>query len=144
MVRLHGNAPYKYVLVHGGPGAVGSLRGFAEELSRSSKEGVVEAIQSKYSIDGLIEELYRQIRENMPLVGCPPLEEEYVPEIVSRRLKNLQGEAREVFQKLLDNRADDEDMKRLPVVLEQADNYCIDKKNIYSMGKTDGKMYNSV
>ena len=64
MVRLHGNAPYKYVLVHGGPGAVGSLRGFAEELSRSSKEGVVEAIQSKYSIDGLIEELYRQIREN--------------------------------------------------------------------------------
>ena len=174
MVRLHGNAPYKYVLVHGGPGAVGSLRGFAEELSRSSKEGVVEAIQSKYSIDGLIEELYCQIRENctdrvflighswgawlsvltaerypevveaMTLVGCPPLEVEYVPEIVSRRLKNLQGEAREVFQRLLDNRADDEDMKRLPVVLEQADNCCIDKKNIYSMGKTDGKMYNSV
>lgn len=144
MVRLHGNAPSKYVLVHGGPGAVGSLRGFAEELSRSSKEGVVEAIQSKYSIDGLIEELYRQIRENMTLVGCPPLEEEDVPEIISRRLKNLQGEAREVFQRLLDNRADDEDMKRLPVVLEQADNYCIDKKNIYSMGKTDGKMYNSV
>ena len=64
MVRLHGNAPYKYVLVHGGPGASGSLRGFAEELSRLSKEGVVEAVQSKYSIDGLIEELYCQIREN--------------------------------------------------------------------------------
>ena len=80
----------------------------------------------------------------MILVGCPPLEVEYVPEIISRRLENLQGEAREVFQRLLDNRADDEDMKRLPAVLEQADNYCIDKKNIYSMGKTDGKMYNSV
>ena len=92
----------------------------------------------------LTAERYPEVVEAMTLVGCPPLEVEYVPEIVSRRLKNLQGEAREVFQRLLDNRADDEDMKRLPVVLEQADNYCIDKKNIYSMGKTDGKMYSSV
>ena len=29
MVRLYGNAPYKIVLVHGGPGAIGSLKGFA-------------------------------------------------------------------------------------------------------------------
>ena len=78
MVRLHGNAPYKYVLVHGGPGAVGSLRGFAEELSRSSKEGVVEATQSKYSIDGLIEEfilsdqgkLYGQGFSDRTFLGC--------------------------------------------------------------------------
>ena len=75
----------------------------------------------------------------MILVGCPPLEVEYVPEIVSRRLKNLQGEAREVFQRLLDNRADDEDMKRLPVVLEQADNYCIDKKTYTAWEKQTEK-----
>ena len=36
MVRLYGKAPYKFVLVHGGPGAAGSLRGFAEELSQLS------------------------------------------------------------------------------------------------------------
>ena len=64
MVRLYGKAPYKFVLVHGGPGAAGSLRGFAEELSQLSEAGVVEAIQSQYSIDELIEELYCQIKEN--------------------------------------------------------------------------------
>ena len=65
MVRLYGGKPYKVVLVHGGPGAIGSLKGFAEELSELSKVGVVEAIQSKYSIDELIEELYCQIKDNL-------------------------------------------------------------------------------
>ena len=32
MVRLYGNAPYKIVLVHGGPGAIGSLKGFGQEV----------------------------------------------------------------------------------------------------------------
>ena len=48
MVRLYGNAPYKIVLVHGGPGAIGSLKGFASELNELSQTGVIEAIQSKY------------------------------------------------------------------------------------------------
>lgn len=30
MVRLYGDKPYNVVLVHGGPGAIGSLKGFAE------------------------------------------------------------------------------------------------------------------
>lgn len=64
MVRLYGNAPYSVVLVHGGPGAIGSLKGFARELSESLKIGTVEALQSKYSIAELIEELYTQIMEN--------------------------------------------------------------------------------
>lgn len=64
MVRLYGSAPYKVVLVHGGPGAIGSLKGFAKELSELSQIGVVEAIQYKYSIAELIEELYSQIKEN--------------------------------------------------------------------------------
>lgn len=29
MVRFYGTKPYKAVLVHGGPGAIGSLKGFA-------------------------------------------------------------------------------------------------------------------
>ena len=32
MVRLYGNEPYKVVVVHGGPGAIGLLKGFAKEL----------------------------------------------------------------------------------------------------------------
>lgn len=44
MVRLYGNEPYKVVVVHGGPGAIGSLKGFAKELSIRADKGVVEAI----------------------------------------------------------------------------------------------------
>lgn len=174
MVRLYGKAPYKFVLVHGGPGAAGSLRGFAEELSRISEAGVVEAIQSQYSINELIEELYCQIKENcagrvslighswgawlavllaerypeavdtIVLIGCPPLEEKYVSEIVSRRLQNLSGEDKAAFQRLLDNRAEDEDMAKPPAVLERADNYCLENKGLHSADKTDSRMYNSV
>lgn len=50
MVRLYGKQPYKIVLVHGGPGAMGSLKGFAKELHDRTNIGVVEAIQSKYSM----------------------------------------------------------------------------------------------
>ena len=64
MVRLYGKAPYKVVLVHGGPGAIGSLKGFAQELNTLSRIGVVEAIQSKYSIEELIDELHSQISDN--------------------------------------------------------------------------------
>ena len=64
MVRLYGKAPYKIVLVHGAPGAIGSLKGFAQELAELSQIGVVETLQSKYSIAELIEELYIQIKDN--------------------------------------------------------------------------------
>ncbi len=37
MVELHGKAPYKTVLVHGGPDAAGSLKNCSEELSRQSR-----------------------------------------------------------------------------------------------------------
>lgn len=48
VVRLYGNDPYKVVLVHGGPGAIGSLKGFSKELSELAGVGVVEAIQSRF------------------------------------------------------------------------------------------------
>lgn len=63
MVELHGKAPYKTILIHGGPGAIGSLKNWAEELSGLTKRGIVEALQSQYSIAGLIEELYLRIIE---------------------------------------------------------------------------------
>lgn len=64
MVRLYGKAPYKIVLVHGGPGAIGALKGLAQEINERLQVGVVEALQSKYSIKELIEELYSQIQDN--------------------------------------------------------------------------------
>ena len=139
MVELHGKAPYKTVLIHGGPGAIGSLKTCSEELSRLTERGVVEALQSQYSIAELIEELYLQIIEycqekptlighswgawlavlfaekypklckNIILVGCPPLADKYVKEISLRRLRNLSGEESKIFQRMIDNVATDED-----------------------------------
>lgn len=127
MVRLYGKEPYSVVLVHGGPGAIGSLKGFAKELNERTGEGVVEAIQSKYSIAELIEELCQQIKDNcvekvtlighswgawlaalfaerhpelvknIILIGCAPLEDKYVAEIGSRRFAHLTDEEAELL-----------------------------------------------
>lgn len=174
MVRLYGKAPYKIVLVHGGPGAIGSLKGFAKELNAVSQIGVVEAIQSKYSIAELIDELYKQISDNcnekvslighswgawlvalfaekypelierIVLVGSGPLEDKYVAEIGARRFENLFGEDRAIFQRLVNNQATDEDMSKIPKVFEKSDNYCLENRDMHRADKTDSQMHNMI
>ncbi len=174
MVRLYGRAPYKIVLVHGGPGAIGSLKGFARELNMLSQTGVVEAMQSKYSIAELIEELHDQIEDNcndkvilighswgawlaalfaekypeiierIILVGCGPLEDKYVCEIGARRLENLSEEEGAIFQRLTDNCATDEDMEKIPEIFEKSDNYCLENADLHRADKTDSQMHNLV
>lgn len=174
MVRLYGKAPYKIVLVHGGPGAIGSLKGFAQELAELSQIGVIEALQSKYSIAELIEELYIQIKDNCSdkvtvvghswgawlaalfaekypeliehviLIGSGPLEDKYVSEIGTRRFQNLSEEDGAIFQRLIDNQATDEDMKKIPNILEKSDNYCLEGREKHMADKTDSEMHNKV
>ncbi len=174
MVRLYGTAPYKTVLVHGGPGAIGSLKGFAQELSERSKSGIVEAIQSKYSIAELLEELYNQIVDhcdgqvslighswgawlsaifserypervkNLILVGCAPLDSGFVSEIGARRVQNLSCEDAEIFQRLVRNEATDEDIRKIPTIFEKADNYCLINRELHKADKTDGDMHNRI
>lgn len=171
MVELHGKAPYKTVLIHGGPGAVGSLKTCSEELSRLTEKGIVEALQSQYSIAELIEELYLQIIEycqekptlighswgawlavlfaekypklckNIILVGCPPLADKYVKEISLRRLRNLSGEESKIFQRMIDNVATDEDIKKIPSILEKSDNYYLESSEKLIVDKADNEMY---
>lgn len=174
MVRLYGNAPYKIVLVHGGPGAIGSLKGFAKELNELSQVGDVEALQSKYSIDELIEELYNQIKdnckekvslighswgawlvaffaeknpelvENVILVGSGPLEDKYVSEIGAQRMENLSEEDGQIFHRLINNQATDEDMAKISKVFEKSDNYCIENQDLHRADRTDSQMHNMV
>lgn len=117
MVKLYGKAPFNIVLVHGGPGAKGSLEPLA--LGINERFSVMEAVQSKYSIHELIEELKEQISENcvspvtlighswgawlsvlfsnrypqlvkkIILIGCPPLTEDYLYLIEERRKLNM-------------------------------------------------------
>lgn len=174
MVRLYGKTPYKIVLVHGGPGAIGSLKGFARELNALSQIGVVEALQSKYSIAELIDELYSQISDNcnekvslighswgawlvalfaekypelverIILVGSGPLEDKYVAEIGTRRFENLSEEDGEIFQRLINNQATDEDMAKIPKVFEKSDNYCLENRDMHKADKTDSQMHNTI
>ncbi|MBD5548376.1 MAG: alpha/beta hydrolase [Lachnospiraceae bacterium] len=174
MVRLYGKAPYKIVLVHGGPGAIGLLKRCAQELTELSQIGVVEAIQSKYSIAELIEELYNQIKDNcsdkvslvghswgawlaalftekypeliehLILIGSGPLEDKYVSEIGARRFQNLSEEDGAIFQRLIDNQATDEDMEKIPDILERSDNYCLENREKHKADKADSEMHNKV
>lgn len=120
MVRKYGREPYRVVVVHGGPGALGDVAAIARNLS--SSVGVLEPIQSKYTVDGLIKELKEQVEtytneplsfvghswgawlvllyavrypgkvKQLILVGCAPFEEEYVSLISERRKKKLSEE----------------------------------------------------
>lgn len=173
MTRLHGGPPYKTVFVHGGPGAIGSLKACACEASRLSNTGVVEALQSKYSIAGLIEELHAQVAQNcqegaalvghswgawlsalfakeypelcktIVLIGCPPLTDAYVGEIFSRRMQNLSEKECEAFRRLTGGAATGADMEQIPKILEKADNYCLESSGAKE-GGTDSEMYNRV
>lgn len=54
-IRLHGKAPYSIVAVHGGPGAVGEARPFAEEIGK--EDGVVEPFLLSESLEGQLYDL---------------------------------------------------------------------------------------
>lgn len=69
MMRTHGKPPFTTAVVHGGPGAKGSLYFLAKELS--SYTGVLEPIQTQYTPQALAEELKEQLTPfaKTPLVG---------------------------------------------------------------------------
>jgi len=129
MVRKHGKEPYHIVVLHGGPGAAGSAFGLAGLISK--KFGVLEPMQSKYTIGELEEELAEQMEENCPgkvilaghswgawlaglfaerfpekvekliLIGSGPLDEYYVSQIGERRKENMSSEEAEEFEQIL-------------------------------------------
>jgi len=58
--REYGNKPYNVIVVHGGPGAIGSCAGICQGLSNDF--GVLEILQSKNSIQELVDEMLDVIR----------------------------------------------------------------------------------
>lgn len=57
--RTHGQAPFRVVVVHGGPGAAGEMAPVARELAL--RRGVLEPFQTATTLDGQVEELARAI-----------------------------------------------------------------------------------
>lgn len=123
-LRKYGEAPFKVVVVHGGPGAAGEMAPVARELSRSC--GVLEPFQSGKTLLGQVEELkttlekeadlpvtlvgfswgawlgfilaadYPAFVSKLLLIGSGPFEQEYAAGIQETRLKRLsEAEKRE-------------------------------------------------
>lgn len=130
MVRTYGAPPYRFALLHGGPGAPGTLSPVARRLSVHC--GVLEPLQSARSVNGLIDELHAQLLpyasagplvwvghswgawlgllaaakypagiRRLVLVDAGPLTDGYAPQLLRRRLENLSPENRGSFRRLL-------------------------------------------
>ncbi|MGZ3602940.1 MAG: alpha/beta fold hydrolase [Ktedonobacterales bacterium] len=69
--RIYGAAPYTVAVVHGGPGAPGTMAPVARELA--SNWGVLEPLQTATTLDGQIEELRNALDQHgdlpMTLIG---------------------------------------------------------------------------
>jgi pimeloyl-ACP methyl ester carboxylesterase len=54
-LRLYGEPPYRAAVIHGGPGAPGSMAPVARELA--AEWGILEPLQTKASLEGQLDEL---------------------------------------------------------------------------------------
>jgi pimeloyl-ACP methyl ester carboxylesterase len=129
-VRKYGKPPYSWVVVHGGPGAPGSMAPVARELAKHC--GVIEHIESATSIDGQVGELFESLKEHgdlpvtlighswgawlslifaarypamvkkLVLVCSGPFEDSYAPQITETRISRMSEEERRQFRVLID------------------------------------------
>jgi Predicted hydrolases or acyltransferases (alpha/beta hydrolase superfamily) len=121
VIRTYGRPPYRVAVIHGGPGAQGSMARVAMTLSKST--GVIEPMQSRLDVASLIEELRSQLARScekpvtlighawgawlsllyaatypddvrqVVMVGCAPLDAMYAGQIMEERRKRMtQGE----------------------------------------------------
>lgn len=150
-VRTYGTAPYRIATIHGGPGAIGSLGDMSEQLSAFCNAGVIEPLQSRYTVQELIDELHEQLQCNalfpitlighswgawlailyadrypeetkkLILVGAPPFEDKYVRQIMERRLQNLSETEAIHLQKLLQEPL--LPLEEIEKLIDKSDNY---------------------
>lgn len=149
-IRKHGTPPYRIAVIHGGPGAIGSLGYMAERIAESC--GVIEPLQSKYSVAELIEELHEQLKSYLHspiillghswgawlsimytvyhpqsvkaliLIGTPPFEDKYVSLIMDRRFANLSKHEAIRLKELLKSEAE-MSIREIEELLYKCDNH---------------------
>ncbi len=116
-LRTYGVAPFELAVVHGGPGGAGQMAPVARMLAQH--RGVLEPLQTHKTIEGQIAELCSCLREStanpvtvighswgavlclllaathpkrvrkLVLIGCPPLTDAHVSEIMKTRRERL-------------------------------------------------------
>ncbi len=128
-LRKCGTAPYRVALIHGGPGAPGSMAGLARLLS--GDYGVLEPLQTADSVEGQIAELrellsqyghvpvalighswgawlsyfvaarHPELVSKLILVGSGPFTQEYVAQVGATRMSRMDGGERTQFDQLI-------------------------------------------
>jgi pimeloyl-ACP methyl ester carboxylesterase len=130
-VRFYGKEPFQVAVIHGGPGAPGTVAAIARELSK--EYGVMEPIQTKTSLEGQVFELCEVVRnfgelpmtlighswgawlayifaarypslvKKLILIGSGPFKIEYVKDLEENRLGRLSVEEKEEFNYLINS-----------------------------------------
>lgn len=128
-LRTYGDAPYQVAVIHGGPGAPGSVAAIARELSRN--RGLLEPLQTQNTLEGQVLELRETLKHHgalpvtlighswgawlayivaarfpelvskLILVGSGPFEAHYVSQLQANRLGRLEPAERTEFQEIL-------------------------------------------
>ena len=131
VVRKHGADPFHVAVIHGGPGAPGSVAPLAQALSDAC--GILEPLQSADSLEGQVQELREQLDEyatlpvtligwswgawltlilaarypemvrKLILVGSGPFEEKYAEGILETRMMRLTAGERTEALSLMDD-----------------------------------------
>lgn len=126
--RKYGSAPFKIVVVHGGPGAAGEMKPVAERLSDIC--GILESMQTESTVEGQVAELSGMIRAHaetpsvligyswgawlslvvaavhpdlvgkLILVESGPFKEQYAGSILQTRLSRLSDDERKEWKEL--------------------------------------------
>jgi pimeloyl-ACP methyl ester carboxylesterase len=137
------------VLVHGGPGAAGTMAELAKKIS--AHRGVIEAIQTRYSIDSLLAELRGVISQHgklpltlighswgawlsllfaskypgqvkkLILLSAAPLEEKYASNIMETRLQRMDKKDAGILSRLINQINIVPAKKKDPIFLEIAE-----------------------
>lgn len=117
--RKYGAEPWQAIVLHGGPGAPGCAAGLCRGLEGQC--GIIEHLQKARSTEGLIEEIrmlmdecelrktmlighsfgawlallfawkYPERMSRVILIGCGPLEQKYLPELIRTREERKQA-----------------------------------------------------
>ncbi|MFC1733637.1 alpha/beta fold hydrolase [candidate division KSB1 bacterium] len=128
--RKYGKPPFNIVVIHGGPGLPGDVAPIANELA--SNFGIVEPFQTKDTIDGQVDELYRVLKnhcdypvklighswgawlasiftnyyhgfvEKLVLIGAGAFEERYNKDLFKTRIDRLTPKQKNDFFQLIE------------------------------------------
>ncbi len=173
MVRAYGNPPYTAALLHGGPGAQGSLACLAQELGKT--HGVLEPIQSRSTVQGLLDELEEQLAcyetkhltlvghsagallailyaaqhqkqvHQLVLVGCPPLKDDYKDELLRLRCLRLSPDEQAELEAIV-RQADPtpDTLERLEALTHKTDDFETDPTYDNPLAVFDAKQYQCI